>query len=180
MPWSYANIDWNGTGAMVQAIGSVAAIAAAVWIDRGARRRVHEERRLGKAAAADNRIFSLMACVVSLRRAAAKIKEMDVTAVTYIPEGILTDLRAGRTALTYLLAHPADIDGGALRALSTAAEAYHLLFDRMMSDYLPIHHNEGRDRLVLLLERGEEEILHIMELYRSALVKDQLPDRERE
>lgn len=44
MPWSYANIDWDGTGAMVQAVGSVAAIVAAIWIDQGAARRSRSER----------------------------------------------------------------------------------------------------------------------------------------
>lgn len=44
MPWFWSNIDWNGTGAMVQAVGSVGAILAAIWIDRGEARRHRREQ----------------------------------------------------------------------------------------------------------------------------------------
>lgn len=42
MGWTWANIDWTATGtvaaAWVQAVGSVAALLVAVWVDRGSGR----------------------------------------------------------------------------------------------------------------------------------------------
>ena len=55
MGWSWANIDWNGTGAMVQAIGSVLAIGAAIVIDQGTARRERNARR-------DELAFNVQAC----------------------------------------------------------------------------------------------------------------------
>ncbi len=36
---SWANIDWQATAAVVQAVGSVVAIGAAIYIDQGTTRR---------------------------------------------------------------------------------------------------------------------------------------------
>jgi len=48
--WSWTNIDWNGTAAMVQAVGSVLAILAAVAIDQGTARRERRARQEEQAA----------------------------------------------------------------------------------------------------------------------------------
>lgn len=69
MPWSYGNIDWNGTGAMVQAIGSAAAIAWGVWVYKSD----GDKRR---AASTEARLAVVRAALHATRYAADQIREV--------------------------------------------------------------------------------------------------------
>ncbi len=75
MTWSWSNIDWNGTGAMVQAIGSVAAILVAIWISRAeqrAQRRAAEEDLWDRRRAAWKTMHALVGVLGRKRRASAQ------------------------------------------------------------------------------------------------------------
>lgn len=49
MTWSWNNIDWQATAAVVQAVGSVVAIGAAIYIDQGTTRRQRFEAEAAEA-----------------------------------------------------------------------------------------------------------------------------------
>jgi hypothetical protein len=61
-----AAIDWEATAAMGQAIGSVVAIAAAIWIDQGTVRRQRKEKAEARAEAVRGRLQAIDNCVREL------------------------------------------------------------------------------------------------------------------
>lgn len=84
MAWTWNNIDWNATGAMVQAVGSVGAILAAIWIDQGTSRRHRtareEENRRARAA----RIRCLENCADTLGFLADQIGGVELTSGMHV------------------------------------------------------------------------------------------------
>lgn len=87
MPWSYANIDWNGTGAMVQAVGSVAAILVAVWVDRGSLRR--QQIAAAKAASEEqsSQLRAVRACYQAAQRMAQRgaLRDVETALMWFTP-----------------------------------------------------------------------------------------------
>jgi hypothetical protein len=70
---------WFGqsTAAWIQAIGSIAAIAAAVWIDQGTARRQATAREAEGRAAIGARLDAVMNCVMCLEQLAGLLREWE-------------------------------------------------------------------------------------------------------
>lgn len=82
MPWPY-EIDWNGTGAMVQAVGSVGAILVAVCISRAEirqQRQAADEDLWSRRRAAWKTLYSLVG-VISRKNLIAPTELAGITSI---------------------------------------------------------------------------------------------------
>lgn len=124
MPWSYANIDWNGTGAMVQAVGSVGAILVAVWVDQGAARRAARARA---DAVFEAKVSSIEA--IELSEAAIRNIVLEMSALAANEQmalepldSSLREIQACHDVLTHLLSVPSIEDGRLIVDIANARQ----------------------------------------------------------
>jgi hypothetical protein len=118
--WSWANIDWNGTGAMVQAIGSVLAIGAAIWIDQGAARRLREDRALAFEEARRARVEAVVRAGNAIRELADAIEPSKAT-THMLSKGEMRRIENAREVLAFYLRQTGtECDGRIIAALVDA------------------------------------------------------------
>ncbi len=123
MPWSWSNIDWNGTGAMVQAVGSVAAILAAIRIDHGAARRLERQRRDAEQQAKRARVRAIDSAIEALRGVATTIEAAavsDTKSLMLTPQH-LRPMSVADAAIEYYLRQGGDPEPELVFALSRSA-----------------------------------------------------------
>jgi hypothetical protein len=112
-------IDWP---AWVQAIGSIFAIALAIWIDQGADRRHRRERARDKEEARIGREDAIELCKVSLEVAARAVTNLSQTAVMGVGVESVDQVRGAANAVAYYLRSAEPTDVSLLSSLATTAE----------------------------------------------------------
>lgn len=122
MPWSWSNVDWNGTGAMVQAVGSVVAIFAAILIDGRAAARLRLHQRQLDDAAAESRVVAILNAASTLRTAADDLEESvnEQSAGARLSEPAAEGLDACLGVLDYHLRQTVELNPGTLEGLVLA------------------------------------------------------------
>lgn len=147
------SIDWP---AWVQAVGSVAAIAAAIWIDQGAARRLRAERSdLAKQAIA-TRLSLIDEASESVRAAIARVREADMTMDPSIPSPERRRMEAARGALDYFLATPSEVDPKLVGRLLLAREYINLALQR--SGEILANSKETRHLVIVVLSEQLEAL----------------------
>lgn len=122
MAWSW-DIGGESAAAWVQAVGSVAAIVAAIVIDRGEARRNRRDRDAATDNLVSQRISTISRAETWLQIAADEVVAGRASiARCYLAPATLRGLSASERALDYYLTQPSEISAPALWAISEAAD----------------------------------------------------------
>lgn len=151
------------TAAWVQAVGSIAAIGAAIWIEQGSQRRAREDRLQQRRVAIRQRGMATAMAQSAFKHAAADVGEMPLSMEPQpFPERGHQALVIARELLEVLLNHPSDLSEDMLTALATCRRIVARVEGTVPAG-LTIPTEEARNFVVEQLKAQEEAIKY----YRS-------------
>jgi len=169
MSWTWASIDWEPTAAVVQAVGSVVAIAAAIWIDQGAARRLRQDRHDAHRQAIAARRQAVVNAAAVLEAVARHMSAwaVDAGAQLNLPEGRWRALHAARDVLAYYLERET-LEVEPLLAI-TLARARHTMTTTLerLGMRMPIASVKVRDEAAAQVRIAAEDLRTALETYDS-------------
>lgn len=175
MPWSYAHIDWNGTGAMVQAVGSVAAILVAVWVERGTARRQERQRLAELEDAVRARLDTLQLAKIALLGLSRTVRDSFGTGgvIGSVPAPIWRAIVSARATLQHYLAAPSGVAPQVIAALAEAELLLGWFVDEDANRHFPLADDGDKQHLLTLVDDLVDAIGYLQE-HRSSSAFRQL------
>ena len=173
MVWSFGNIDQAATAAWVQALGSVAAIAAAIWIDQGSARRLRQDSKAAEKRTSARRLAAIVDASSALKLTANEFRARTVAIneTAALSHASYRRLRGAKAVLDYHLRQATELDNNVLAGLALAAEAYAERMNTALTNQ-PVIGPENSRNYVAALDAAAREIMEIHGDLRRALAQN--------